>query len=461
MGDSDAEWVGVDFEFGTQATTARPITRRPTVPVPATEPSHESPDVERPGTIPTGNTSSVAIISAAVGGVLGLVLLLLVIYMLVLRKRLNKAKVARSDSEYQLRVEDVAHLTNLDETSNTYVNTTDLQKLMSSVRAKKKSEERLPTMPKIQHQTPTPYRPPLPDPKSHKSIVQVDNKGFNTDPDVVVVRAPMPIPHNKRALQDTCDLQNNWEPKLAPETEAVYSNLQPTKPFVLSDPPSRRTIEAPNVAPPPPPAKHKKVSHSNNENTKEEVPSPSSVIARPAPPPPTSGKTKSNEATVLPQTQKPLLPGASKPIPPVAPKPKKGAQSGTTITPPKPTPPATTKPAPPAISKPVPPSTSKPTPPSTKPIPATSQPTPPKPGVLNKGRGLPPLKMALLPSISKHSLDNCNTPDTGIMELTPDNTPTPGSESNVTTGSISSKIAFLEGKMKTPILPTRALQPKT
>ncbi|ROT65406.1 hypothetical protein C7M84_016639 [Penaeus vannamei] len=315
--DGDAEWVGVDFEFGRPGnagptTTSRPRPRpRPSVPRlppvgPATEPPHDANDVA-PAT-PTGGFNAAAL-AGAVGGVLGVVLLLLVVYMFVLRRKLSKAKVARGDSEYRLRVEDVAHLTHLDETSNTYVNTTDLQKLVSSA----------------------------------------DNDAFRGDVDVVTLRPPMPLPHPKPDI-----LQG----VLPPRTGAL---------------------------------------------------SPEPVPAAPAGSPPTNTKDRS---------------AVQKPTPPVAPKPQKAASSDAPT-------PTKTPPPKPALPKAA------------------------KPGVLSKGRGLPPLKMALLHSDSRSSIDSCATPDTSVLELTPD------ADEGRSTASISAKIAFLEGKMKSPATAPRGMPAKT
>nr|XP_027228312.1 uncharacterized protein LOC113820209 [Penaeus vannamei] len=308
--DGDAEWVGVDFEFGRPGnagptTTSRPRPRpRPSVPRlppvgPATEPPHDANDVA-PAT-PTGGFNAAAL-AGAVGGVLGVVLLLLVVYMFVLRRKLSKAKVARGDSEYRLRVEDVAHLTHLDETSNTYVNTTDLQKLVSSVRAKKKAEEKLPLPPRLQPQAPPlvrqPTSPPASDRSSASSAAQADNDAFRGDVDVVTLRPPMPLPHPKPDI-----LQGVLPPRtgaLSPEpvSEIIYSNLhQPSQPTPQPTPQSpvakAARIEPPKIAPPPPPAKKPKreaavtvspavVAVGGPEET--DAPVSPTVIARPAPP---------------------------------------------------------------------------------------------------------------------------------------------------------------------------------
>ncbi|KAG7166210.1 extensin-like [Homarus americanus] len=447
MADSDAEWVGVDFEFGkpdTSPTTARPQpTLRPTIrpqppPPPRPTPQPRPPAIEPPqdasemdGRV-NPKTNSVGIVAGSVGGVLGVLMILLVVYMLVLRRKLSKAKDSGKASKYQLRVEDVSHITNLDETSNTYVNTTDLQKLVASVRAKGKSADRVPLPPKTQQQTPKPCRP-LPVDQGSGTTPRgghVENSGYKGSGDVVVVRPPAPAPH-KSPVSPLVSVE-------ASEPDVIYCNLDPTVPPPLPSPapnttttvpPSRSTrVEAPKIAPPPPPAQLKNRVALNQSGSNPPL-SPT-AIARPAPPPPTVGKTRPQQAAVITPSalHPPSAPHTKKPTPPpVALKPNKVVESA---------------PAGPAPTIP------KPTPP-----------TLPKPGVLKKGKGLPPLKMALLPSLTRTSLDNASTPDTAIFELTPDSTPT--ADDGTGPGSISAKIAFLEGKMKTPGNPSRPAGPRT
>ncbi|XP_037802447.1 LOW QUALITY PROTEIN: translation initiation factor IF-2-like [Penaeus monodon] len=303
--DGDAEWVGVDFEFGQPGnagptTTARPRPRpRPPLPRPphagpATEPPHDANDVA-PAT-PTGGFNATAL-AGSVGGLLGVVLLLLVVYMFVLRRKLNKAKLARGDSEYRLRVEDVAHLTHLDETSNTYVNTTDLQKLVSSVRAKKKAEEKLPLPPRSQQQAPPlvrkPTSPSVSARSSSSSAGQADNDAFRGDVDVVTLRPPMPLPHPKPDI-----LQGVLPPRTGvhgsePVSEIIYSNVQPpSQPTPQSPVAKGARIEPPKIAPPPPPAKKPKREAAVTVSPvvvpvgepEEDAPVSPTVIARPAPP---------------------------------------------------------------------------------------------------------------------------------------------------------------------------------
>lgn len=353
-----------------------------------------------------------------------------------------QAKDHGKASKYQLRVEDVAHLTNIDETTNTYVNTTDLQRLVSSVRAKKKSENRLPTPPRIQYQTPKPYRPSL----SAAPPRQEDNEGFRSD--VVVVRAPMPLPNPAAgSLPSASGLAS-----AVVEEEAVYSNLCEVTPPALPSAPPLAKVQAPKISPPPPPSKLKK--RTSDDDSSSTGPVSPTAVARPAPPPPVVAKGQQAAGMASPpQAQKPSPPQAQKPTPPQAQKP----------TPPqakKPTPPQAQKPSPPPVaSKPNKGQASE-APASTAPPWKPTPPTLPKPSVLNKGRGLPPLKMALLPSVSRSSLDDpCNTPDTSIIELTPDSTPT--TEGSAGKASISAKVAFLEGKLKTPAKPARAMAPRT
>lgn len=193
----------------------------------------------------------------------------------------------------------------MDETTNTYVNTTDLQKLVASVRAKGKSENRLPTPPRLQHQTPAPYRP--------AAVTPGDNDAFHEDR--VVVRAPMPPPHTVAA------------PPLLPQSpvapepvqEVMYSNLQECA--------SPTRLQAPKTAPPPVPIKEHK------------SPVTQPTRAAPAPPkfspPPQASDTPSPVQPTKP-TPPPaaLKPGKStsavqaklgvKPTPPTLPKPGKG-----------------------------------------------------------------------------------------------------------------------------------------
>nr|XP_053657433.1 uncharacterized protein LOC128706540 [Cherax quadricarinatus] len=345
--------------------------------------------------------------------------------MVVLRRKLIKAKHSGKESKYQLRVEDVAHITNLDETSNTYVNTTDLQKLVATVRAKGKSTERVPTPPRMVHQTPTPYKPPL-GPHSSVHPTQGEKNSFLGEGDVVLVKAPMPLPYSSLTT-NTCSIPTREQPK----QDVIYCNLQETQPAPHLSPltnttttPPRSKVEAPRIAPPPPPAKMNSVPLLNYQDDRSNSgPVSPTIIARPAPAPPAVAKSQRNDAIPTPSpTQKPTPP-------PVSHKPSKGPRVET-ISP-------TQAPAPvkPTVPKPMPP-------------------TLPKPGVSKKGKDLPPLKMAPFPFI-KSWKQHVSTPDTSIIELTPDSTPTTES---VGSGSISAKIAFLEGKMKTP---SRATGPRT
>lgn len=375
--ESDAEWIDVDNEFPiyTQRPpvpsqpSPRPLPR-PRARPPVIESPHESP--ERAPSSPSAPTSTNAgVVAGCVGGALGVVLMLLVVYMLVLRRRLTKAKKSGRAAHYQLRVEDVAHLSHLDETTNTYVNTTDLQKLVASVRAKGKSENRLPTPPRLQHQTPAPYRP--------AAATAGNNDSFQGD--AVVVRAPMPPPYTISAPPSLPQAPAAPQPM----QEVMYSNLEECA--APPRPAPRR--EAPKTAPPPPPI--------------QEPSSPVSQPARPAPAPPKSSSPPvANNTSTLQQTAKPAPPCPS-------------------FKPSKASPAVQAKPG------------AKPTPP-----------TLPKPG---KGKALPPLKMVLRGATEGTSSDSCATPDTAIIHLSPEATPT--GEGTPGTASISAKIALLEGHMRT------------
>ncbi|MPC47590.1 hypothetical protein E2C01_041341 [Portunus trituberculatus] len=282
----------------------------------------------------------------------------------------QEAKKSGRAAHYQLRVEDVAHLSHLDETTNTYVNTTDLQKLVASVRAKGKSENRLPTLPRLNHQTPAPYRP---------TATPGDNDTFQGD--AVVVRAPMPPPYT--ASTPPFQPQPHVEPQ--PVQEVIYSNLEEC----VAPPRPAPRREPPKTAPPPPPTK--------------EPSSPVSQPVRPAPAPPkSSSPPPTNNSSTPPQTVKPVPPCPS-------------------LKPSKVGPAVQAKPG------------AKPTPP-----------TLPKPG---KGKALPPLKMVLRGATEGASSDSCATPDTAIIHLSPEATPT--GEGTPGTASISAKIALLEGHMRT------------
>lgn len=328
-------------------------------------------------------------VAGAVGGVLGVLLLLLVVYMLVLRRKLSKAKNNGRASSYQLRVADVAHLSHLDETSNTYVNTTDLQKLVASVRAKDKSSEgRLPTPPRLLHQTPAPYR---------SAALQPAQQG-----DALVLRAPMPPPHP--AVTPVLP-----PPPQAVQEEVMYSNLQECAAPLHATLP----LKAPKTSPlPPPPAK----------DPKPAVMQP----ARPAPAPPKASSPPPLESDAPSPIPAPTKPSA----PPLA---NDGPSSVQRVKPVKPVPP-------PAAPKP-----GKTTGVGAKP-PPPKVPLLPKPG---KGRGLPPLKMALHGAGGAATPDTaCSTPDTATSMLSPAATP-PAGQPDPGVGSISAKIAMLEGHMRT------------
>ncbi|XP_071541316.1 uncharacterized protein [Panulirus ornatus] len=395
-------------------------------PGPATQGPHDAPEVE--GTTPPLYNSA-AIVGGAVGGVLGVVLLLLVLYLLTLRRRLSKAMDQGRDGAYQVRVEDVVHLAHLDH-SNTYLNTTDLHRLVCSVRAATKT---LPTPPRIHHQTPTPYRPP---PTTH-------NGGCASD--VVVVRAPMPLP--SPAARGT--------PPRHPQQEAVYSNVgEVLAPLAHAPSTAPPLAHAPSTAPP--------LAHA--PSTAPPLPCGEGAScpdvglaspARPAPPPPSTLKADPGWKPTPPENPKPTPPENPKPTPPENPKPTPPEN-------PKPTPPENPKPTPPENLKPRPPPNPKPTPPESakpRPPPVASKPSrgvapppsplqggagQPRPGLRGKGRGLPPLKVPLLPPRWREDTSSCSsTPDTSLTYLTPD----------TTTGqpqhSILAKVAKLEAKLMT------------
>lgn len=297
-----------------------------------------------------------------------------------------QAKSSGQASSYQLRVEDVAHLSHLDETTNTYVNTTDLQKLVASVRAKDKSSEgRLPTPPRLLHQTPAPYCPPTQAPTQQG--------------DKVVLRAPMPPPHS------------GVKPQLPPppqtvQEEVMYSNLQECS----APPPSIVPLKPPKTSPPPPPP-----AKEANSSVKQP--------ARPAPAPPKPSGPSPQEngapsSILVPQepSGSPQVRDTHKPaqrikpmVPPVALKP--GKVTG-------------------GVAKPTPP----------------KLPVLPKPG---KGKALPPLKMGVLGGGGAATPDTtCSTPGTATSLLSPVSTP-PVGQAEPSVGSISAKIAMLEGQMRT------------
>ncbi|KAK4304784.1 hypothetical protein Pmani_014617 [Petrolisthes manimaculis] len=371
MADSDAEWVGVDFEFGNPArtpttTTTRPRPRaRPAVPAtpaprPALEPPHDAPEVAASG--PAGGVSP-GWVGGVVGGGLGVVLVVLVVYMVVLRRRLNKARAAGEASRFSLRVADVAHLSHLDHTENTYVNTTDLQRFVAAVRAKDKSAAGLPLPPR----TATNSRP-------------------NSDSEVTVVRPPMPLPNT--AQTSVYPVSPLTSPDSPTETEALYANLHENQD--LGPLPSGK---APPPKIPPPPTSARRQSASG--------PTSPSVIARPAPPPP------------QPPTQTDPFPLQITSSPPQA---NQSVNKNST--------PQVVKPAPPPVAlKPNKPMQADTQSPVAKPS-APVKPSLPKPGVSKKGKALPPLKLVLT-----RNQDSNPTPDTALTTLTPD---TASSTSSVT-----------------------------
>ncbi|KAB7494025.1 hypothetical protein Anas_09762, partial [Armadillidium nasatum] len=212
----------------------------------------------------SATTISISVVSVIF--ILAVVALLL--YLFVLRKKLRKVQKSQSDSQFCLRVEDVTHL-DIDDSAKLYVNTTDLQKLVSSVRIKNK---KLP--------------PPIP---------------FNNDfPDVVQVgRPPVPLP-----------TENTMKSSSTPFDED--STLKSTSPGIdgLRNYTFSRSDSADNIY-----ANVSSPEFSNSHIT----------VARPAPPPPTQGSSKliikSNENTLGVTDEDKLSKQILKPPPPVLPKP--------------------------------------------------------------------------------------------------------------------------------------------
>ncbi|XP_076032845.1 uncharacterized protein LOC143020360 [Oratosquilla oratoria] len=462
--EDDAEWFYVDQEFGTPSPAPWPPTRPPPHDERDGHGGHEERDghgghEEHDEALPKPVNEYTGIIAGVVSGLLGIVLILLIVYLVFLRKRLNKVKksggsfrsssrgssTVPTDDDYRIRVDDIAHLSNLDETTNTYVNTTDLQRLVSSVKAKKKSQE--------------------------KPLSQAP--GYADGPSRVVVRPPMVPPKSENATSSP-----RLPPKLGSnatkahtdhfstsrsDTPAVAASIA-SKPVISSPTLISSSAELPNIpfppkknhpgpgfSAPPLPSKGPSAAYENNINgyltndVASSVACPSSppysveptspTVARPAPPPPVGAASCDSPSNIYEN--------ASVKVPPALP-------AG-----PKPT-----KPQPPTLPKPnIKPNLEPLEQPNAKPTP----PTLPKPKGLRKGKpGLPPLKLALLPpSGSFDSTDSCETPDTAIIELTPSgspsNTPDVPPESAGTPGSIGARIALLQGKMKNPVMPARSL----
>ncbi|RXG71689.1 hypothetical protein Avbf_05268 [Armadillidium vulgare] len=243
MAESDAEWIDVDREFG-KTPPRDPGPNRPPPRPRTTTIDHGAffhqktklPDLQYP--------------------------------MGVVREDHSPVQKSQSDSQFCLRVEDVTHL-DIDDSAKLYVNTTDLQKLVSSVRIKNK---KLP--------------PPVP---------------FNNDfPDVVQVgRPPVPLP-TENAM------------KSSPTFFDEDSTLKSTSPGIddgVRNYTYRQSDSADNI--------YANVSSPECSNY--------ITVARPAPPPPTQGSSKliikSNENSLGVTDEDKLSKQILKPPPPVLPKP--------------------------------------------------------------------------------------------------------------------------------------------
>lgn len=284
----------------------------------------------------------------------------------------------------------------MDHTENTYVNTTDLQRFVAAVRAKEKSAAGL----------------PLP-PRTSTSSDQ------NSDPEVLVVRPPMPLPYTAQppahpVLVNSLPITSPDSPT---ESDSIYANLQETQ--ALEPTPLGK---APPPRIPPPPTSARRQSSSG--------PTSPTAIARPAPPPPQS-----------PPQSVSLPPKVTTSPPPATLSPYQGSQS-----PPQATSsvnnvsssPQMVKPTPPPVAlKPKKPVQTETQSPVAKPlaIAKPSLPTLPKPSVGKKGKALPPLKLVLT-----RNQDSCPTPDTATTTLTPDTA--------TSVSSVTAKVAFLEGKVR-------------
>ncbi|KAF2356098.1 hypothetical protein FHG87_013146 [Trinorchestia longiramus] len=156
----DAEWIDICLECNTvRPARPRPLTttRRPfwaTAPAvtdrprpftawppryPDTSPSTGHEEEERSLPQPLQPSYKNAAIYGSLGAVLLILLFGLLTYLLILRRKLKKVQSNRRLQDYSIRVEDVAHLSSpIDDSSQLYVNTSDLHKLVSSVRANRK-----------------------------------------------------------------------------------------------------------------------------------------------------------------------------------------------------------------------------------------------------------------------------------------------------------------------------------
>ena len=394
-----------------------------------------------------------------------------------------KAKVPNQkndEDDYKIRVEDIAHLDNID-TGPTYMNTTDIQRLVSSVKSKKKSSpptstDVLKLNPPINNQVSvihTTTHLPISHPGQNKknnssnqalpvipSAGNINNEFNNSDQmKTVVTRSapPPPVPMLKQTMSSE-EIKTN--PTINSSEKIRASTMK-----------SKSRISPPKEAPPCPPELPKPAVVLNGPKkparVDPKVNSPFVVLK------PISKEISSSREMLVSEdednekpTIKPLLPTLPKPKPseiskpevPSVPKPK-------ILLPPKIEDPSNSpllnsKPNPPTASKPSLSQNTKPNPP-----PVMNKPKPPPillttssetsltskigPDVLPKPRKspksplLPPLKIGLTPGLKiGSSFDSaCSTPDTALTCIdTPD---TGGS-----TMSISARKALLEGKFQ-------------
>lgn len=168
-------------------------------------------------------------------------------------------KRQNNNSQYGLRVEDVTHL-QIDDSAKLYVNTTDLQKLVSSVRIKDRN-------------TPTP-------------VSGSDSENGNY-PDVVKVGrppAPLPLPKTDRMYGSVPTFEPSSPPKNEYEDEEhIYSNIE-----------SLNSLNPMRPAPPPPSAHAKSLNDISRA-------SPFAVRSL-------SSKKTPNSKPLVPYTQKPSPP---------------------------------------------------------------------------------------------------------------------------------------------------------
>ncbi|CAL4059775.1 unnamed protein product, partial [Meganyctiphanes norvegica] len=284
-------------------------------PQPHTAPPHDAAD-----RVPTDSGSSTAttVLALAIGGVLAVVLVLVLIYMFVLRKKYKSIKTQKKAAEYQVRIEDAVHVINnmdIDETCNLYANTTDLQKLVNTVRARGKSQDPLPVPPRS-------LKPALNSAPSSDSM----NIGFKPDGDVAM-RPPKPGPSSYKPPPLVPPYETVvLNPDLNSESNHAYSyieldmdstennSIEPeflipfkTMPIeeaqlVATTESSESSITTTSISP----IARPKIGLSKVSSTSSGI---VAAISRPAPPPPAHAVTG----------PKPSVPKNSKPIPPMPP----------------------------------------------------------------------------------------------------------------------------------------------